>query len=301
MKIEKERSAAEETERISQVGKDELAQINAFTKTALKAEQVYTFGVRLCDNEVDRDFERFDETALTALGDLFVGKTGIFDHQWSAQGQTARIYRTEIIREPGTKTAAGDGYCYLKGWAYLLRNQKNQELIQEIEGGIKKEVSIGCSVARSLCSVCGADAGTCEHSKGNTYGGRLCYTELREPVDAYEWSFVAVPAQRQAGVLKKYTPGTAREAEALTTLKQQAALGEKYLTALRNEVVRLALLADDTLNGTVFEGIAGKLDEPELLELRRAYEAKAEKRFPPHTQLQPRREARAADEAVFLI
>jgi hypothetical protein len=35
--------------------------INRFARTPLTAEQVYCFAVRLCDNEVDRDFERFDE------------------------------------------------------------------------------------------------------------------------------------------------------------------------------------------------------------------------------------------------
>ena len=38
--------------------KEELDQINRFSKAELTADQVYTFSVRLCDNEVDRDFER---------------------------------------------------------------------------------------------------------------------------------------------------------------------------------------------------------------------------------------------------
>ena len=37
----------------------ELAAVNAFAKTELTAEQVYTFSVVLCDNEIDRDFEKF--------------------------------------------------------------------------------------------------------------------------------------------------------------------------------------------------------------------------------------------------
>ena len=39
--------------------KEELDQINRFSKAELTADQVYTFSVRLCDNEVDRDFERY--------------------------------------------------------------------------------------------------------------------------------------------------------------------------------------------------------------------------------------------------
>ncbi len=132
------------------VDEGELAAINRFARTPLTAEEVYCFTVRLCDNEVDRDFERFDGKTLSELGDLFVGKSGIFDHQWSAEGQTARLYRTELVAEPEVRTAAGDGYCWLKGWAYLLRTERNAELIREIEGGIKKEVSVGCSVKRSV-------------------------------------------------------------------------------------------------------------------------------------------------------
>lgn len=92
----------------------ELAAINRFAKSPLRAEEVYTFSLRLCDNEVDRDWERFDTAALNTLGDLFVGKSGIFDHQWTAEGQTARIYRTEMVREGAQVTAVGDGYCWLK-------------------------------------------------------------------------------------------------------------------------------------------------------------------------------------------
>ena len=56
---------------------------------------------------MDRDWERFDTAALNTLGDLFVGKSGIFDHQWTAEGQTARIYRTEMVREGAQVTAVG--------------------------------------------------------------------------------------------------------------------------------------------------------------------------------------------------
>ena len=181
-----------EMETKQELAAEELARINQFAKAELTAADVYVFSVRLCDNEVDRDFERFDEAALEKLGELFVGKSGLFDHQWSAEGQTARIYRTEVIREPAVKTQAGDCGCWLKAWAYMLRTEKNQDLIAEIEGGIKKEVSVGCSVARSACSICGASGGSCEHVKGQYYGGKLCYFQLEDPTDAYELSLIHI-------------------------------------------------------------------------------------------------------------
>ena len=274
----------------------ELAAINGFAKTALTEEQVYAFSIKLCDNEVDRDFERFDAAALETLGELFLGRSGLFDHQWSALGQTARIYRTEVVEEPGRVTAAGDQYRWLKAWAYLMRTEKHEDLIAEIEGGIKKEVSVGCSVARHVCSICGAEAGTCAHVKGRLYGEALCFTELREPTDAYEWSFVAVPAQREAGVLKRF----GQESRGAALLEKQAALGRKYLEQLRREVVRLAMLADDGLDGRIFAKAAERLEEPELLELRRAYEARAEKRFA-RPQLRQRAPEDRGDETAFLV
>lgn len=277
--------------------REELAYINQFSKTELTEEQVYVFSVRLCDNEVDRDFERFDATALERLGELFVGKSGIFDHQWSAKGQTARIYRTEVVREESMVTAAGDGYCWLKGWAYLLRTEKNQDLIAEIEGGIKKEVSVGCSMGRSVCSICGAENGACSHIRGETYDGRLCFTELRDPQDAYEWSFVAVPAQRNAGVLKHF----GQNGDGSAMLEKQAALGRKYLAELRREVTRLAMLTDDGLDGKVFAKAVSRLDEPELQELKEAYEARMTKKFPSASQLRRKDAAEKSDETMFLV
>ena len=277
--------------------REELAYINQFAKTELTEEQVYVFSVRLCDNEVDRDFERFDTTALERLGELFVGKSGIFDHQWSAKGQTARIYRTEVVREESMVTAAGDGYCWLKGWAYLLRTEKNQDLIAEIEGGIKKEVSVGCSMGRSVCSICGAENGASSHIRGETYDGRLCFTELRDPQDAYEWSFVAVPAQRNAGVLKHF----GQNGDGSAMLEKQAALGRKYLAELRREVTRLAMLTDDGLDGKVFAKAVSRLDEPELQELKEAYEARMTKKFPSASQLRRKDAAEKSDETMFLV
>lgn len=179
----------------------DIALINQYSQKELKPEDVYCFSVRLCDNDVDRDNERFTDATLEALAPLYTGKTGIFDHQWSAENQIARLYRVET-EVTGQKNSLGEPLVILRGSAYMLRTESNQPLIDAIEGGILKEVSVGCSVRRQTCSICGGDIYACEHCKGERYGGKLCYGELQEPTDAYEWSFVAVPAQRGAGVTK---------------------------------------------------------------------------------------------------
>ena len=57
--------------------KEILEKINKFTRRAFTADELYVFSVILCDNEVDRDSERFSDNALETLRNLFVGKTGI--------------------------------------------------------------------------------------------------------------------------------------------------------------------------------------------------------------------------------
>ncbi len=277
MRIVKEAVGGEHTAVTAQ----DLELIGALARRPLGAEEVYTFSVRLCDNEIDRDFERFTLQTLEELAPLFVGKAGIFDHQWSARGQAARIYRTEVVREAGQVTRAGDRYAWLKGYAYMVRTESNRDLIAEIEGGIKKEVSVGCAVEHAICSVCGCDRTQtdCGHEKGQEYGGQLCWADLEGAGDAYEFSFVAVPAQPAAGVVKGARRGTSGQ------LEEEAALGRKYLENLRGEVVRLALLADRELDGRAMKSLAGKLSHQELEELRRSYARRAGERFPLRTQL----------------
>ena len=127
MKVIKEGSAGAENGAAG-----ELAAVNAFAKTELRPEDVYVFSVLLCDNEVDRDFERFTQKSLEELGELFIGKTGISDHEWKSANQVARIYRTEVLTDAARQTASGEAYTYLKGHAYMLRTEENAGLIAEI-------------------------------------------------------------------------------------------------------------------------------------------------------------------------
>lgn len=177
-----------------------LELISRFARKTPDADKIYTFSVILCDNEIDRDNERFSVESLETLKNMFVGVTGIFDHSMKSSDQTARIYKTELVRDGSKTTLAGEAYTCLKAWCYMLRTEKNQELISEIDGGIKKEVSISCSVDSKICSVCGNDIRS--RDCGHTIRDKSCHVILTNPTDAYEWSFVAVPAQRNAGVAK---------------------------------------------------------------------------------------------------
>ena len=264
----------------------QLEAINALAKVQLTQDQVYVFSLRLCDDQVDRDFERFDAAALPGLAKLFIGRTGIVDHSWRADNQVARIFETQVVQEAGIS--------YIEAWAYIRRGGSNEEMIADIEAGIKKEVSVGCAMGRCLCSICGSEYGTCGHQKGQHYDGQLCCGILCEPVDAYEFSFVAVPAQREAGVLKAL--GTNRrtlkelseefgaQAE-YRSLCREAELGRQYRKELEADVVRLCLLLDLGADSTVLRGIVRTAGAEDLQKLRESLEEKAAQVMPVVTQL----------------
>ena len=283
---------------LGQAGLGDLEQINALARRELTADEVYLFAVRLCDNDVDRDGERFAVETLEELGKLFVGVSGVFDHQWSARGQTARIYRTEVVHEEGTLTQDGQPYCYLKGYAYMMRTEDNAGLIAEIDGGIKREVSVGCAVERVECSICGEDMNAsqrCGHQRGQEYDGQLCTGILLGATDAYEWSFVAVPAQKKAGVVKR--------AKLREKLEREAEIGRTYLERLRGEVVRLACVVQPEADRELMAQVARRLDWEEVDGLKKLYQAQADRRFVPQSQLwqgEDRPEDRQGDSA-FLI
>lgn len=299
---------------IQDITAEDLALINRFTRKELKAEDVFTFSVILCDNEIDRDGERFDNLSLEKLKDMFVGITGIFDHNHSVKNQTARIFDTEVITQKNRKTSYGENYRFLKANAYMPRTETNNNLIAEIDAGIKKEVSICCSVKGYVCSVCGHDMRSekCNHIKGIEYSGKVCHCILKEPSDAYEWSFVAVPAQVGAGVVKSYKKTkvvkTFRElnesikkgseivlsstlskelAQKISALEKAAAEGEFYRRELTKEAVKYACVTLDGIDVNTAQDMCKSLDIERLKKLRDSFFEKACNIIPLAPQLKP--------------
>ena len=275
----------------------QLEAINAQARAELKAEQVYVFSVRLCDDQVDRDGERFDTAALPALAKLFIGKTGIIDHKWSSDSQVARIFATEVVKEAEV--------TYIKAWAYIRRGGNADEVIADIEAGIKKEVSVGCAMGHCICSVCGGEYGECGHQKGEYYDGQLCCGILKEPMDAYEFSFVAVPAQRSAGVIKGMGKGMKLKELAdefgaqqeYRALFKQAELGKLYEKQLRADVVRLCLTLDLGAAEPVLRGVVDKAAAEDLMKLKEALEGRVGELMPGKCQLPSGQEKATAVES----
>ena len=289
-------------------GKEDMEAINRYTRRAYGPEEVYTFSLVLCDNEVDRDWERFPVESLEALKELFLGKTCIFDHECKSANQTARIYHTQLESRPERTTQAGEPLVQLTARAYLPRTKGNEETIALIESGILKEVSVSCSVKRRVCSVCGKEE--CRHQKGREYGGPKAHFLLLEPTDAYECSFVAVPAQRGAGVVKRFAQGdeeklwehpedtllTKAQIEGIgrrfRQLAEKARWGEEYRRELEQDVFKYSAVVQPDMPRSVMEAAVKGMEIPELAQMKKTYMQMARQALPLEPQLKPRENPR---------
>ncbi len=195
-----------------------------------------------------------------------------------SKDQTARIYCAEVMTDETRKTADGEVYTYIKAKAYMVRTEKNKDLIAEIDAGIKKETSVGCCVKDISCSICGKNIKTqgCEHQKGKEYGGKLCCYLLSEPSDAYEWSFVAVPAQKNAGVIKSFEPASDESLEEMA---------REFRQELKSDIIRSFASAVPEMKQSSVEEICEKLSLKSMREMRDALRENARKNLPVIRQL----------------
>ena len=156
------------------------------------------------------------------------------------------------------------------------------------------------------------------------YKGKLCYGVLSEPEDAYEWSFVAVPAQRSAGVTKAFerqvnmenTIDIIKSASEDITLSKGEVLSLKsyiaeleemkeealcYRKSLQRDIEKYALIVmpfaaeKALLKG--FEHLAVK----DLEEVRKGLKKQAEEILPPAIQLRTVKNTKSTDNNAYTI
>jgi hypothetical protein len=149
----------------------------------------------------------------------------------------------------------------------------------------------------------------CKHRKGEVYGGKVCHTVLEEPTDAYEWSFVAVPAQPRAGVTKSFEAGEemsiaqikeksggydsvtlsvsafGRLTDEISRLEKLAKDAVMYRKGLEQQVIKLGTMAVPSLGTEKFEEICSALTSEQLSVLEKAFAESASKLYPVRPQL----------------
>lgn len=238
---------------------------SGYLKGEFPKDRIFVYTVKACDNLIDRDLEVFSHNALIDIASLMSSKPGLEDHNWSTSGQNARVYKTQLVKDSNRKNEFGDDYEYVIAYCYMVNNDTNKSLIENILAGIKKEVSVGCSSDKCICTICGAELTSenpCVHKKGRMYnkGGKesTCVYIIDGVDDFYELSFVSVPAQREAGIMKnKRGEKKQMEAkkvksleieEALSILKSAVENGEKKIGKETSEILKSIVEENEKLS-----------------------------------------------------
>ncbi len=244
-----------------------------------------------------------------------------------SEDQTARIFYCYTETDASKTTSYGEKYTALKAEAYMVRTESNADLIKEIDAGIKKEVSVGCAAKKTVCSICGKNmkAHECAHIKGKSYKGKLCYGILTDISDAYEWSFVAVPAQRNAGVTKSFsikeavklnsldiiksmsedtviTPSQAKDiCSYISSLEKMADDARHYKSQLLEDISRSAMIIMPGVNISHFNESCSHMEISSLRQLRDDLSKQATAIMPPAPQLRPIAQKNSPDNNDFII
>ena len=150
--------------------------------------------VRLADNEIDRDYERFSISALQDMAKKFVGKKGIIGEDKLGKTQWGRILSCEVRTDKTKITKAGEVYTSLEARVFINNTSENFSLLNRMMSKVQKG-SASCSIAHSICSVCGADGSKypCVHTKGKMFNGKPAYRILWGVTEVYEWAIERPP------------------------------------------------------------------------------------------------------------
>lgn len=170
----------------------EAQELRTLQGSERKDDMTYTFDVKLFDNELDEVFERFSESALHRLAKLCCGTFGVFRGK-----PVAEVLEAHVVVEKDKRAKAGDLYKWVKARVKIPLTEKTSALVFEIEHGLRSKVNIGCSFRERICSICGVRG--CSHTPGEYYDGKLCYMELCDVDDIFEWGFV-----EEVGAKKKF-------------------------------------------------------------------------------------------------
>jgi hypothetical protein len=303
-----------------------LAKINGYALTPLTVDQVFVRKFLMAHNCIDRDNECFPADMLDQFAGTMPGKSMLVGHNRrdlpcgkffdaSTEEMTPEQFKALTSEEP--RLPDGTDQCkVLWAWSYMVKTPGNEELAQQIDGGVCSHCSIGFAAA-DLTAV-----------RENPTGPAK-YWQYVSPGEALEGSLVWLGAQPGATAQKALQPESHERQEEKSMKELLARLGkalglskaleedgaiDAVITALKakdDEIVKLkeleplaadgkayrdGLIADTvkfmTLLGEVKEDEKSRKDEEDFLKTvpvarlkaqRDKYETAAREKFPTHT------------------
>lgn len=180
-----------------------LAQINGFALRPLTADEFVVFTMDLCHNQMDRHFSRFPDEELENINKMVPGRPLMERHDLRGTLPRGTFFRSVLHNDEAR------GRLSVRPDVYVLRTPDNASFIQNIEGGVYRETSIGFSFKTPECATCGKDLRTCDHVPGRTYGDAVCHYVMRDVLEVIEGSVVPTGSQGTAFVPRAAEPEAA--------------------------------------------------------------------------------------------
>jgi hypothetical protein len=133
---------------------EQVAKINRFTRKEFKAEELYVGQLRLSNNGIDRDNERFSEEVLQRFTATSIRRTMLLDHDRSVESAIGKFFDVELekmplqqaIAEIGEELVLPDGITevlFHSPWFYIPREGIDPQDLVKIDAGIYDFASIG--------------------------------------------------------------------------------------------------------------------------------------------------------------
>lgn len=218
----------------NQPTEEELPKIKKHYKKA-NTENVAVFELSFCNTIPDRQDDIFTDTSIDTLVRTVVGKQLINGHdtEKDAIGKIFDSYvkNVDYVGEDG-KEYKDIKTGFIK--VYIPKIKRLENVIEDLETGMKEFTSPGFTIEKVVCSICGKDYlhSDCEHIKGRVYDGQKCYTIL-EAKECAEVSLVYLGAQYYSQIVKNLDGGEDMELKELqakfeTVEKEFNEYKEKY-------------------------------------------------------------------------
>jgi hypothetical protein len=180
----------------------DMALINKFALKTLKKEEVSVYTIKVANNKIDRDMERFSDEVIDSFAKTIVGKSWLYMHNKREYMPFGKIFEAWTVVEGGVK------WLVVKG--YVLNS--DNELVDKIDSGIWKFVSIGFTAPGFMAIQDGA--------------GKITHFEYRnvtgKEAEGLEVSLVWLGAQFEAEITKDADNAVAvvKEARQLLSAEQ---------------------------------------------------------------------------------
>ncbi|UCE23428.1 MAG: hypothetical protein JSU74_08975, partial [Candidatus Zixiibacteriota bacterium] len=159
---------------------------NVNPPSTVTENDIYIRAMYIVSDQVNSFGGRFPSDELQRLTELLVDSPVMVGHR-KDRLPVARTFYAEIV--------AREGKSWVKSYFYWLRSAKGaDDLLDNIDGGIYKECSIGFTYHLPECSICGKDIRRCRHEPFEKYqvGGeqRECHFNYRQIDRVLETSMV---------------------------------------------------------------------------------------------------------------